>query len=341
LEMEIVDIRHFGARDFLPVLAAESSAWASILRWDYTSSARLISACLAEKRLSGYALLSQGQIHGYSFFVYEGTKGLIGDLFMQPNGSARQQAVLLLDHVIETLKATPGLTRIEAQLPHFSFQDLYACFRQHHFETYPRRFMALRLRDRAIHEPDSTASQTTTGVQERFIFKEFLIAPWQRKHDQAAARLLAEVYRDHVDAAINDQYKSLSGSARLIENIVHLRGCGENLEEASVVAIHRPTGRVAGILALTAVRSLTAHIPQIAVASAFQRGGLGVAMLAFSFRELDRLGFEEVSLTVTDQNASAVRFYERLGFETFHAFGAFVWDRTTEKALSSFQKSIT
>ncbi|HLI31040.1 MAG TPA: GNAT family N-acetyltransferase, partial [Terriglobia bacterium] len=109
-----------------------------------------------------------------------------------------------------------------------------------------------------------------------------------------------------------------------------LRGCGENLEEASFVAIYEPTGSMAGILAVTAVRPSTAHIPQIAVASTFQRGGLGVAMLESSFRKLERLDFKEVSLTVTDQNASAVRFYERLGFETFHTFGAFVWDRTAE-----------
>lgn len=331
MAIEIVDIRHFGARDFKPVLTAESFAWISALRWDYTASAQLISACLAEKRLSGYALLSEKQIYGYSFFVYEGTKGLIGDLFVQPNGTVRQHALLLLEHVIETLKATPGLTRIEAQLPHFSLEDLAPCFQQHRFETYLRRFMALRLKDRSIHQPDSTAFQVGESALGRLNSQDILMEAWQRKHDEAAARLLAEVYRGHVDAAINDQYQSISGSARLIENIVHLRGCGENLADASLVAIHRPTGRLAGILALTAVRPSTAHIPQIAVAFAHQRSGLGSALLGSSFRELDRLGFEEVSLTVTDQNASAVQFYERLGFKTFHTFGAFVWDRTSEK----------
>jgi len=250
---------------------------------------------------------------------------------VQQDGSSMQHGVLLLEHVIETLKATPGVTRIEAQLPHFSFDDLAPFFRRHHFETYLRRFMALPLKSGATHRPHSIAPQAVAGAQKHAIFKEFLIEPWQRRHDHEASRLLAEVYRGHVDAAINDQYKSLSGSARLIENIVYLRGCGENLAEASFAAIHRPTGRVAGVLALTAVRLSTAHIPQIAVASAFQRCGLGVALLESSFRELDRLGFEEVSLTVTDHNAGAMRFYERLGFETFHTFGAYVWDGAAER----------
>ncbi|MGH9358958.1 MAG: GNAT family N-acetyltransferase [Terriglobia bacterium] len=325
MAVEIVDIRHFGSRDFLPILTAESSAWAHALRWDYTASARLISACLAEKKLSGYALLSNRQIHGYSFFVYEGVKGLIGDLFVQPNAAVRQHAFLLLEHVIETLKATPGLARIEAQLPHFTFEDLATCFSRHRFKSYPRRFMMLQLKNRRhpVHLPDFAVSKGSRGDT---TFQDVLIEPWQRKHDEDASRLLAEVYRGHVDAAINDQYQSFSGAAHLIENIVHLRGCGENLPEASFVAIHRSTGRLAGILAVTAVRLATAHIPQIAVASAFQRRGLGRALLESSFNEMESLGFEEVSLTVTDQNSSAVRFYERIGFELFHNFGAFTWE---------------
>ena len=50
-------------------------------------------------------------------------------------------------------------------------------------------------------------------------------------------------------------------------------------------------------------------------------------MLKLAVEELQRQGFKEVSLTVTDVNRGAVRLYERLGFETFHTFGAFVWNR--------------
>ncbi|MGH9356317.1 MAG: GNAT family N-acetyltransferase [Terriglobia bacterium] len=328
MAVEIVDIRHFGARDFQPVLAAESSAWTRALRWDYAASAKLISACLAEKRLSGYALVSEKQIHGYSFFVYEGEKGLIGDLFVQPDSAVRQNALLLLEHVIETLKATPGVTRIEAQLPHVRFDDLAPCFLQRGFQAYRRGFMALRLKNRPVYQPGPTVHPASERPQPRLVLKDILVDFWQRKHDAAAARLLAEVYLHHVDAAINDQYQSLSGAAKLIENIMQLRGCGENLDDASLVVIHRPTGLMAGVLAVTAVRPSTAHIPQIAVAPEHQRSGLGAYMLETAFSRLDRMGFEEVSLTVTDKNAGAVRFYERLGFVTFHTFGAFVWDVT-------------
>ena len=52
-------------------------------------------------------------------------------------------------------------------------------------------------------------------------------------------------------------------------------------------------------------------------------------MLETCFHELGQRGFEEVSLTVTGMNVGAVRLYERLGFETFRGFGAFVWNRTS------------
>ncbi|MGH9447230.1 MAG: GNAT family N-acetyltransferase [Terriglobia bacterium] len=330
MAIEIVDIRLIEPRQFTPLLEAESSAWATALRWDYTPSARLIAACLSDKRLPGYALLSGGSVLGYSFFIYEGEKGLIGDLFVQPEEELHDQAVLLLENVIATLKATPGLSRIEAQLPHFAIHELENCFRSHEFQVFPRRFMALQLDRRpsqAMRLPFSLLrpAQEITAPDE-----EFVLDTWQRKYDNEAARLLYTVYRTHVDALINDQYQSVAGTSRLIENIIHLRGCGENLQQASRVLIHRPTQRLAGVLALTGVRPRTSHVPQIALANGFQGRGLGAVLMESSFRELDRLGYREVSLTVTDQNAGAVRWYDRLGFETFRTFGAFVWRRARD-----------
>ncbi|HEV2417076.1 MAG TPA: GNAT family N-acetyltransferase [Terriglobia bacterium] len=313
---EIIDIRHFEAKDFAPLLEAESAAWFKTLRWDYTPSARLISACLADKRLSGYALVNGGKIEGYSFFLYEGEKGLIGDLFVQPSSEMLENAVSLLEHVIETLKATPGVRRVEAQLPHFSLVELDACFSRHRFESYLRRFMSRRIEAPEVeHKPDGWD-------------KEFEIEPWQKKHNHEAARLLCRAYRSHVDARINDQYASTGGTAHLIENIVHLRGCGEHLPQASFAAIHRASRKLAGIIALTAVRAATAHVPQVAVDVEFQNRHVGAALMEVSFREAAKLGFQEVTLTVTDANRGAVRFYDHLGFETFQTFGAYVWNRS-------------
>lgn len=329
---EIIDIRQFDARAFQPLLQAESRVWIENLRWDYTASAELISSCLQERRLAGYALVSRDRILGYSFFFYEGEKGLIGNLFVDSaGGPGLQPALLLLDHVLETMLATPGISRVETQLPHYTLEELEPAFRARNFEGYNRRFMAVGL---ALWARQTTGAPSEGGEAGAFP-AEFQMVPWERRHDREAAQLLYLTYRNHVDGAINDQYSSPAGADRLIENIVRQRGCGEHLPQASQVAIHLPSRKLAGILALTSVRAGTAHIPQIAIAREFQGCGLGSAMMERSFQALSKRGFHEVSLTVTESNAGALRLYERLGFKTFRTFGAFVWSSRAPGANES------
>lgn len=323
LAPEIIDIRQFEPRALEPLIQAESRVWDAALRWDYSAAAELVATCLKEKRLSGYALVTDQRIQGYSFFFYEGEKGLIGNLFVEPDGPAgAEQARFLLDHVLETMLATPGIRRVETQLPHYSLEDLSASFQTRNFQGYRRHFMSVSL------DPWRAEGERPPARLPSALPPDFLMVPWERKHDREAAQLLCLTYRDHVDAAINDQYGSVAGADRLVDNIVRHRGCGEQLPQASQVAIHRKSRKLAGILAITAVRTGTAHIPQVAIAREFQGSGLGTAMMGASLERMARKGFREVSLTVTEMNSGAVRLYERLGFETFRTFGAFVWNQT-------------
>jgi ribosomal protein S18 acetylase RimI-like enzyme len=327
LGFEIIDLRRFNAPEFSPLLEAESCAWGEELRWDFAPSAQVISNCLREKRLAGYALVLEGKVRGYCFFFYDGEKGLIGDLFVEPSAGGTEQALRLLEHVIETLLGTPGLHRVEAQIPHFRFEDLEPSFASHRFESYLRRFMLLPLAERAPLPGTSGVEPSAQRGAGHEVAEGFLIVPWERRYDHAAAELLHAAYRRHVDAMINDQYGSIAGASRLVENIVRQQGCGEYLPDVSRVAIHRASQRLAGLLAVTTVRPHTAHIPQIAIAPAFQGHGLGTALMLESFQDLSQQGYQEVSLTVTDANGGAVRLYQRLGFETFRTFGAFVYNR--------------
>lgn len=324
---EIIDIRQRDVRDFAPLLEAESQAWREHLRWDFTASARLISACLIEKRISGFALVVEGAVKGYCFYFCDGNKGLIGNLFVGHGVEYCNQARSLLDHAIESLTGNPVVSRVETQLPHFTFEQLEPCFRAHCFEGYRRRFMSAALGNHLSRLNSSASDEGSSARKGSNVFDDFLIHHWERKHERAAAELLYTTYVNHVDAAVNDQYSSLEGTARLIENIVHHRGCGEFLSRASLVATRRSTQKLAAILVFTAVQPKTAHIPQIAVAKAFQGAGLGRALLEFSLAERAKEGFDETSLTVTDLNEGAVRLYKRLGFETVWTFGAFVWNR--------------
>jgi ribosomal protein S18 acetylase RimI-like enzyme len=317
---EVVDIRQFDSHALEHLLDAEVLAWNLDLRWDYTSSRSLIANCLDEKRIAGYVLKEPAGTSGYSFFFYEQGKGLIGNLFVDGPHERIERAHRILRHVLETLLATPGLTRVETQLPHFSFESLDPIFREHEFEGNLRRFMVL-----SMSSPRWSPYGSAAASQGKAALRDFRIVPWERRHDRGVAQVVLSAYRDHVDARINDQYASLDGTVHLVESILQQRGCGELLPTASLVAIHTPTSQIAGALAVTAVRARTAHIPQIAVAAEFQGRGIGVALLETAFRDLSRNRFEEVSLTVTDDNTGAVRLYESLDFHTFRTFGAFTW----------------
>jgi ribosomal protein S18 acetylase RimI-like enzyme len=327
LGLKVVDVQRISGRQFEGLLQTESKAWLDALHWDYASSAELILTYLDQKRLSGFALLEDGYVQGYCLYFREGSKASIGDLFVEPGNSSLSQLTLLLERTIRELSSTPGVRRIEAQLPHYDASQITPFFRARLFQVFLRQFMALRLE--SGNNSSLFPEEAFPGGEEmaKRVSGDFLFQPWERRYDREAAYLLNEVYRNHIDAALNDQYRTLTGTSRLIESIVRYRGCGDYLQNISTVAIHRSTGKLAAALGLTAVRDGTAHVPQIATASGFQGLGLGTAMLRSSFQKLLQEGYSEVSLTVTSLNARAVRLYERLGFKTLRVFGAFAWDQ--------------
>jgi ribosomal protein S18 acetylase RimI-like enzyme len=324
LGFEIIDIRRFEPKDFSTLMEAESKAWIERMRWDFGASARVINACLRDKRLSGYALAEQGKIRGYCFFFYDHEKGIIGDLFVHPDWGGQGYERELLEHTLETLLGTPGLRRVEAQLPHYEREDLESCFASRHFRSFLRRFMSLSLECRRHNL--SNGPQAGSTVNQPWIREDIQLISWDRRYNDEAASMLYQAYMKHVDAQINDQYDSVLGATRLVENIFNNQGCGDFMARVSRMALHRPSQRLAGILTVTTVRALTAHIPQVGVGPAFQGMGIGTAMMEAAFRDLAEEGYEQVTLTVTDSNAGAVRLYERLGFESFKNFGAFTYN---------------
>jgi hypothetical protein len=146
--VEILDLRHFSSVDLRPLLEDETQVWGRLLSWDYTASAEMILRYIDAKILPGYAAVDRGRIFGYSFFVYEGSKGVIGDLFVT-NGArlpdSRQVELQLLTHVIETLQKSPGIHRVEAQLLAHETGVVARPFLETGFQRHPRLFMVLPL----------------------------------------------------------------------------------------------------------------------------------------------------------------------------------------------------
>jgi ribosomal protein S18 acetylase RimI-like enzyme len=313
--VEILDLRHFTSADLRPLLDDETHVWSRLLSWDYNSSADMILRYVDAKILPGYAAIERGQIFGYAFFVYEGSKGVIGDLFVT-NGKRLPQPheveARLLTHVIETLQQSPGIHRIEAQLLAHDAGLLMQPFLAQGFRRHPRLFMVLSL----AHPPRPAPS----------VFPDFEIRPWSDSDYQSAAAVITAAYRGHVDAQINDQYRTLSGSLRFLNNIVRFPGCGLFDPDSSFIAVHKTNRHVAGLILCSKVRHDVGHVTQVCVLPEYRSRGLGEALLASTACALRAREFSLLSLTVTEGNTRAVELYNRLGYETKRVFDAFVWE---------------
>jgi ribosomal protein S18 acetylase RimI-like enzyme len=313
--VEILDLRHFSSVDLRPLLDDETRAWASLLAWDYQGSAEMILRYVDAKILPGYAAIERGRIIGYSFFVYEGSKGVVGDLFVANGGrfpNAREVELKLLTHVIETLQQSPGIHRVEAQLLAHETGSVARPFLDQGFQRHPRLFMVLELAKSV-----SQATATHPDVELR---------RWTEADYQPAAAVITAAYRGHVDSQINDQYHTLSGSLRFLNNIVRFPGCGLFDVESSFAAVDRKAKNLIGLILCSRVRGDVGHVTQVCVLPEYRSRGIGESLLAATSVNLRKRGFSMLSLTVTQANAGAVALYRRLNFDSKRVFDAFVWE---------------
>jgi ribosomal protein S18 acetylase RimI-like enzyme len=313
--VEILDLRHFSSVDLRPLLDDETRAWASLLAWDYQGSAEMILRYVDAKILPGYAAIERGRIFGYSFFVYEGSKGVVGDLFVANGGrfpNAREVELKLLTHVIETLQQSPGIHRVEAQLLAHEAGSVARPFLDQGFERHPRLFM--------VHELSKSVPQATAT------HADVEIRRWTEADYQPAAAVITAAYRGHVDSQINDQYHTLAGSLRFLNNIVRFPGCGLFDMESSFAAVDRKAKNLIGLILCSRVRGDVGHVTQVCVLPEYRSRGIGVSLLGATSANLRKRGFSMLSLTVTEANAGAVALYRRLKFDSKRVFDAFVWE---------------
>jgi ribosomal protein S18 acetylase RimI-like enzyme len=343
-DMEILDLRHFAAPALRPLFEEELQLWADALSWDYRESAEMILRYIDGKILPGYVALRERRIEGYCFFVYEGNKGVIGDVYAHRAATRNPTTThSLLAHAIATLQQSPGVHRVEAQLLLHEAGGVAPAFRAQGFRQHSRLFMVLPLQapplagrqppgarfglpEAAVAAADAQHAGTGAGPPAAGNFPDLEIRRWSEQDYYAAAAVIAASYEHHVDADINDQYRSISGSLRFLNNIVRFPGCGVFDGAASFVAIHRPTGNMAGLILCSRVRDDVGHITQICVVPGQRGRHLGAALMNIVAGELRQRRFSALTLTVTEANHGAVVLYERLGYSIRRVFDAFVWE---------------
>jgi ribosomal protein S18 acetylase RimI-like enzyme len=325
--MEILDLRHFPASSIQPVLEQEGELWRKRLHWDYRASSRLLMQYLDNRMLPGYAAVEEGVAVGYVFCVYEESKAVVGDVYalggvlrdandlpLDTPQSATAIEHRLLRHLLELLQNSPQIDRIESQLlihPSGTHGDI---FTEAGFELYRRLFMVRSLAGLW----GSPSIVLPPGLELR---------PWRDEDLTAASRLIAVAYAGHPDAVINDQYRTVQGSQRFLNNIVRYSGCGVFSPAVSHVVVDRASRELAAMVLGSRVSPLSGHITQVCVRPEFRRRGLARQLLAVAASSFLRQGVGEISLTVTADNAEAIDLYHAEGYNCSHTFDAAVWER--------------
>jgi ribosomal protein S18 acetylase RimI-like enzyme len=309
---ELVDLWQVRAQDLNALLEEETADWRRELSWDFQASADLVRRFVDVRALNGYALMIGDEPAGYSYFVCEEHKGLVGDLYVRERFRSSEHEHLLLRAVVDHLMRTRYVHRIESQLmlarslrvrylPGAGFQRSY----QRNFMMFEAQ-LARRLPPKRLDN--------------------VVLDRWGERRQDETAQLIASAYRGHIDSEINDQYRSPAGARRFLFNIVQYPGCGNFYPPAAWIALHRETGRLCGVSLTSMVAPDVGHITQICVGPGAKGQGVGYELLRQSLCAFAEAGAVKVSLTVTTANVEAVRLYESVGFHVVRQFPALVWE---------------
>jgi ribosomal protein S18 acetylase RimI-like enzyme len=310
--MNIIDLRQTNVRQLEPLLLEEARHWKDELHWDYRSALDLIKRFMDARALAGCVAFERSVAVGYSFYVLEEHKGLIGGLYVSPNYDQEPIGRRLLDEMLFSMRAMPQLHRIEAQLMPFG-GPVEGALRDQGFRLYTRQFMLFDLAKKADAVPS-----VNSGLR---------LDRWNDRYFESCAKLIYLAYANHVDGDINDQYRSRHGALKFLKNIILLPGCGQFLPNASFILRHPGSEDLVGAVLTSEVSPGVGHTTQLCVMPGFQGHGLGRVLMLTAAETLRAQKFTELTLTVTSENRTAVHLYERLGFSTVKSFTAGVWPR--------------
>ena len=258
--MRLVDLRQLNVHQLGSLLDEEAALWREELHWDFQFSIELIKKFLDSHSLAGVVAMEGERPAGYGFYVVEEHKGMLGGLFVSPKYAESGVGEQILADIMVTLRGTPQVSRIEAQLMPFgaSLEQLLA---RNDFRLFPRQFMLYGL---AGHV--KKLQEYAPGLR---------MERWHERHMAACAELIQLTYAKHMDGEINDQYRSRAGAMKFLKNIVMLPGCGQFETQASFVLRDELSDQLVGVVLTTMVAPGVGHTTQLCVLPGYQGRGLG------------------------------------------------------------------
>jgi ribosomal protein S18 acetylase RimI-like enzyme len=299
-----------------PLMEEEKSAWMNDLGWDYSPIRRILVSFMNQKLLPGYAAVCEKEAIGYTYFLMNKGKGIIGTIYVAGKERSQEATDQLLSLTITALKDSQRIRRVEAQIMPFNGCNHSDVFARNGFSCHPRYYLDLDLGSFRVR---------------KFPKSKIRIAPWDNAYLTQAAGIVLDGYRDQADALLCSDYHTVSGCEGYLHSIVENPGCGIFMPETSFVGLDENNQPCAFIIGCS-ISSGVGMIPQIAVHPEYQGLELGKILVNMCFERFKKLGFGSVTLTVTPENRRAYEWYVRLGFKIVKKFGAYIWERDSEAA---------
>jgi len=293
------------------LMKEEEKLWMSDLGWDYSPVRQILLSFAKQKLLPGYVAVDSQTAIGYTYFLVNQTKGVIGALYASRTSRSQEAVEQLLSLAVSCLKGLQSIRRIEAQIMPFNHLSISDSFVKHGFGNFPRCYLDLSL-DTLPKDSDRCAEEE--------------IVAWNSGYLERAAEMTLISYRKQADAEICEDYCTKPGCESYLRSLLQNPGCGIFMPEASFLGLDKQ-GSLCGFLICSRISAGVAMIPQIAVHPSHQGKGLGGFLIRRTLEELRASNFHTVTLTVSRSNRRAYDWYRRLGFKIKKEFGAYVWQR--------------
>jgi len=336
-DVKILPLSEFDSTSADRIFDEQCREWLSKLKWDYAEPSRLLRGVVRRGELTGLLAATAPRVEGasetcnpppeskpagFSFYVVEGARASIGDIYVaEPFRGAGVDKLLVLA-VLAKLDTLPRLRRIESQSVSFNNQGADEVFMSRGFQRFERRFMMAGLSAAGLLTQQAREISSPSAAM-----GTIRIRPWPEDDYGSAVRTIFKSYQGEDDSRINSQYGSEEGCAELLSILTDTVWCGQFLPQASRVAACSMTGNQVGVLIASRMSADTSHFGQISVLPAYQGRGIGRRLILSAKSGLLSRGFAAASLAVTATNTRALSLYESCGFHAIHSFPVYFWRR--------------
>jgi len=312
-EMRIIPLGEADLTALERLFDEQCEEWLALFKWDYSGPSRLIREVARHQELPGYVAMTGDETIGFSFYVIEGNRCSIGDIYVSRDWRGRGADRMMAKAIIDRLDRLPRMRRIESQYVNIGNAAATEFFQARSFKRYDRFYMLA----------DAQAFAGAPIRAESDGDSNILVRPWRDEDFADAAKIVQRSYRGEPDSLINSQYRTEEGCAELLSILTDHIWCGDFLPDVSRVALDREGRSRVGVLIASRIASRSGHIGQISLLPSYQKRGIGRRMVYAALAEFKERGFLTASLAVTSANLPALHLYQSCGFRTVHSFPVF------------------